>query len=166
MPKADIRRLFDHLVSTGKERWLHDNAQCFRSLEVDHKFKLGRLKYWQIGWSVPPKNSAGVKTHLAVRFSGARSVADEAANRGEFPPNIHRGHRMMSGEANELRCSRQKKRSGSHKKSAGVLANERRKSGIDFVFAARVKNYELLSNFAGCCLGIGDLGCGSRFLGR
>jgi hypothetical protein len=64
-----LARSTDHLVSTGKE--LHDDAQCFRSLEVDHKFKLGRLKYWQIGWSITLKNSAGVKTHLAVCFSGA-----------------------------------------------------------------------------------------------
>ena len=44
----------------------------FRSLEIDHKFKFGRLKYRQISRSLALENSAGIDAHLPVQLRRIR----------------------------------------------------------------------------------------------
>src|SRR6476659_5384894 len=40
------RSLFDHLVGAREQRRWHGEAEGFRSLEVDHHLRLGRLLHW------------------------------------------------------------------------------------------------------------------------
>ena len=47
IPKADIARLFDHLVGTREQRGRNREAERLGGLKVDHEFKSGWLFYWE-----------------------------------------------------------------------------------------------------------------------
>ena len=47
-PKADIARIFDHLVGDLLEMHWHVEAQRLGGLDVDNKLKLRRHLHWQI----------------------------------------------------------------------------------------------------------------------
>jgi hypothetical protein len=42
----DIRYLFDHFISAGKQGSWHCDAQRFGGLHINHGLELGRCLYW------------------------------------------------------------------------------------------------------------------------
>src|SRR5580698_3427406 len=55
-PEADIRPLFDHLVSNGKHTGRNGQAKRLRGLDVYNQFELSRLLNWQVRWLRPVEN--------------------------------------------------------------------------------------------------------------
>ena len=49
VPKADIRKSLDDLVSSQEERLRDSETESFGSLEVDDELKLGRVLHRQVG---------------------------------------------------------------------------------------------------------------------
>jgi hypothetical protein len=49
---ADIARLFDHFVGTGKERWWNLKPERFRAPEIDDQFRLRYVLDRQVGWLI------------------------------------------------------------------------------------------------------------------
>ena len=46
LARSRLRQLFNNLISAGKERRRHSEAECFRRLEVDHQLEFGRALHW------------------------------------------------------------------------------------------------------------------------
>ncbi len=81
---------FDDLVGAGEDRRRDRQAERRGSLEIDDQLEGGRLLDWQISGLGALENPAGVDASLA-RISGeARSIADQAAGRGELAPPVDR----------------------------------------------------------------------------
>src|SRR5215472_16416315 len=77
------KRLFDHLVGTGEDRWRDDQAECLRGLEIDDELKGCRLLDRQIGRFGALQNSCSVNAGLARDSCVVDSIADQATDRGE-----------------------------------------------------------------------------------
>src|SRR6266436_10168371 len=77
---------FDDLIGAGEDRWRDGQAESLGGVEIDDQLEGRRLLDWQIGGLGALENPAGVDASLA-RISGeARSIADQAAGRGELAP--------------------------------------------------------------------------------
>ena len=65
---SNVLRLLDHLVGDGEHPGREGETEHLRSLEIDHKLKLGRLHYRQVSGFGAPKDFSGVYAHLAIRL--------------------------------------------------------------------------------------------------
>src|SRR3974377_189066 len=73
-----LRQLFNNLVSAGKERRRHNEADCLSRLEVDHQLEFGRALHWKVGGLFALKDAIDVASSLPVLISRVTSVRDEA----------------------------------------------------------------------------------------
>ena len=83
----------DHLIGARKERLRHRKPERLGGLEIDHQLECGRPLDRQIGGLGPLKDPSGIDAGLAVCAGEARTIADEAARRGEFTCIIDRAER-------------------------------------------------------------------------
>src|SRR5271156_5273267 len=64
LPTTDVsgrsKKLFDHVVSSGEQRWRHRNAERLRGLEIDGEIELGRLHHWQVSRFLTFENAADI----------------------------------------------------------------------------------------------------------
>ena len=79
MPKADIDRLFDHLVGAREQRGRDLQAERLCGLEVDHKFILGRCLNRQIRGFLALKDAIDVACRASESVDRIRSVGHQAA---------------------------------------------------------------------------------------
>src|SRR6516164_6624645 len=77
VPKADIRRLFDHLVGEQQYRGWHFEAKLLRDLEIDGQQELGWAQDREVFGFGAREYIPGVDTHLTIGFCKPRPVRDE-----------------------------------------------------------------------------------------
>src|SRR6185369_13151596 len=87
--------LLDHLVGEREQPVRHLEAERLGSLEVEHELELGGLHNRQVGGLLALENPRGIDAGLAVGIADARSVADQPADRDEFPQRIDRRKSAM-----------------------------------------------------------------------
>jgi hypothetical protein len=118
-------RLLDNLVGAGEQRRRHLEAKRPCGLEVDHELELGRLHDRQVGGLGAVENAADVNTHLAVGIGELRSVAHQAAGRGELPPLVDRGNCVSRCQRDELLTVSGEQDIGANDQRFDPLLNER-----------------------------------------
>src|SRR5206468_3316862 len=133
-PKWPFAALLDHLIGAGEDRGRHGEAERLRGLEVDDQLECGRLLDRQIGRLGALEDLSGINAGLAIGSCEARSVADQAAGRGEFARLINRRKGMACCQRNELVASTEEERIGANNKRAGLQLDECCESGIDLTF--------------------------------
>src|SRR5262249_58344658 len=69
----------DHLVGEREQLVGILQSECFGSLEVDHKLKLGRLYDRQVGRLLALENAAGVDARLTKNVVNVGCVAHQSA---------------------------------------------------------------------------------------
>ncbi len=69
-------------------------AERLGGLEIDDQLECRRLLDRQIGGLGALEDPSGVNADLAIDAGEARSIADQAAGRGEFAPLIDRRNGM------------------------------------------------------------------------
>ena len=82
---------FDHVISAGKKRRRHREADCLGGLEVDHQLEFRRALYWKVGGLFALKDSIDVASSLPAWINRIRSVRDEATASDEETERIDRG---------------------------------------------------------------------------
>src|SRR6516165_999687 len=81
-------KLFNNLISAGKERRRHSEAKCLGRLEVDHQLVFGRALHWKVGGFFALKDSIDVASSLPEWIDRGRFVSDEATNGDEETERI------------------------------------------------------------------------------
>ena len=71
-------QLFNNLISAGKQRRRHSEAECLSRLEVDHQLVFGRVLHWKVGRLFAPKDAIHVASSLPAWIDRVRSVRNEA----------------------------------------------------------------------------------------
>src|SRR5262245_19206924 len=85
---------FDHLVGTGEQcRWYFD-PECFRRLEVDNKFVLGRPLHRHVGGLLASEDAIDVTRRSPVVVQQVGSKREQAAVHGEEARGIDGGQSM------------------------------------------------------------------------
>ena len=79
-PKADIRRLFDHLIGTGDQCRRNSEAESCRCLETDDKFDLRRLLDRQVCGLCSLQDFIHVARCATVLAGKIGAIAHESAN--------------------------------------------------------------------------------------
>src|SRR6516162_8288833 len=72
------RQLFKNLISAGKERRRHSEAECLSRLEVDHQLVFGRALHRKVGGLFAIEDAIHVGSSLPAWIDRVRSVRDEA----------------------------------------------------------------------------------------
>ena len=73
-----LRQLFNDLISAGKERRRHSEAECLSGLEVDHQLEFGRALHWKVSGLFALKDAIDVASGLPALIERVRSVGDQA----------------------------------------------------------------------------------------
>ena len=118
-------------------------AERLGGLEVDDQLELGRLLDRQIGRLGALEDLSGVNADLAIGSREARSIADQAAGRGEFAPLIDRRNGMACRQRHELLAPAVEERIGADDERAGMQLDEGREGGVDLAFGAGLQDMEL-----------------------
>src|SRR4051812_17172730 len=71
---ATSRRLFDHLVGAGEQRWWHFEAECLRGLQIDNELKLRWLQNGQGTGLFPMQHPPGIDADLPISINKACSI--------------------------------------------------------------------------------------------
>ena len=85
---------FDDLVDAGEDRGRHGQAERLGRLKVDDQLEGRRLLDRQIGRLGALEDLSGVNAELAIYTGEAGSIADQAADSGEFTKVIDRRNGM------------------------------------------------------------------------
>src|SRR5262252_5455165 len=93
-PKADITRLFDHLVGAREQSRGDNKPECVGRLQVDDELELGRQYDRKVGGLFSFENAASVNANQAKQICHARSVAHQAASLGKLSIAMNRGQRV------------------------------------------------------------------------
>src|SRR5262245_65271825 len=96
------RRSFHHSVGAGDERRRNYEAERLRGPEVDDQFESGWLQHWQIGRARLLEHERGIRALLAIHIGKVRSIAHQAARRGEIAPFVECRDAIARGERNDL----------------------------------------------------------------
>jgi hypothetical protein len=94
--------LFDHLVSSGKQRRRHCEAEHFGGSEIDDQIELGRLKHWQRVRLRASQNLAGLGASLSISVGDTGSVAHQTTNIDVLTLRIDRGKSVTRRKRHEL----------------------------------------------------------------
>src|SRR5438309_8920358 len=94
--------LVDNVVGAGEDRWRDRQPQRLGGLEIDDQLEPSQLLDWQIGRLGAVEDLSGVNAQLARVISAARSIAYQAAGRGEIAPNIDRRNSVARRHCHEL----------------------------------------------------------------
>src|SRR5262249_23930491 len=92
----------DDLVGAREDRWRHGKAELSRGLEIDDQLECRRLLDRQIGRLGALEDLSDINADLEIDSHVARSIADQAAGRGEFAPIIDRRNGMTRCQRHEL----------------------------------------------------------------
>ena len=66
----------------------HGETERPGGLEIDHQLEFGRLLHRQVGGLGRLEDLSDVNANLAISSGQARSIADQATDRGELAPLI------------------------------------------------------------------------------
>src|SRR5581483_1451142 len=83
--------LFDHLVSTGKQRWRHRQPQFLRGLQIDDEFISGWRLHWQVSRLFTPEDAIDVTRRRARQADQVRAIGNQAATGDEVTKWVDRG---------------------------------------------------------------------------
>jgi hypothetical protein len=108
----------------------------------DDQLEPGWLLDRQIGRLGAFENLPDVNADLAIVSQEARSIADQAADRGELAPFIDRRNGMACRQHHELVAPAEEERFGGDDERAGMQLNERREGGVDLAFGAGLQDTE------------------------
>ena len=124
------------LVGTSEDRRRDAETERVCRLQVYDQLENRWLLHRQISRLLASEDPPDVNTHLAPRAGKARSVADQAAGRGELTILIDRRDDMACRQRHELLAATVEKWVGSDNERAGVEFDERGESGVDLAFGA------------------------------
>src|SRR5262245_32566365 len=125
-----IARLFDHLVSAGKQRRRNGDAEQLRRLNIDNQLELSRLHDRKVRGLGALENPTGIDAELAMHVGNAGAVAHQPAGLDHFTRRIARGQHMACGKRGQLnapavkeavRADKQRVRSPTHKDCQGRI---------------------------------------------
>src|SRR5712691_6209441 len=136
--RASRAASFDHRVGTHQQGRRHFQAEGLGGLEVDHQFELRRQNDWQVGRLGTLKNPPGIETGLAIVFTHAAAVADQAAGFNELARIMHRGYCLTRGERHNLIAPVAEERIVDDEQRANSALDEARESRVDVVCSAGV----------------------------
>ena len=94
--------LLDDLVGLSQELWWDVETQHPGGLEVDDQLEGGRLLHRHVRRIGTLEDLSGGNAHQAKGSREARSLAEEAAGRGELAPRIDRRNGMARGQRHDL----------------------------------------------------------------
>src|SRR5262245_51872361 len=75
--------LFDHLVGALLKRCRHVEAECFRSLKIDHQLELDRSLDWKFARLHALEDAIGIDRRAPNIINLVTSVGQQAANFSE-----------------------------------------------------------------------------------
>src|SRR5262245_66420228 len=118
-------------------------TECIGGLEINDQLNLHRLLNRQVGGFLTLENAAGVDADLTVRVRKAVSIADQAACYGVLAKWVHRGHRVMRGQCDELLVPAVEAWMTADYECAGSQSGQRCEDHIEVVLGARMQDKEL-----------------------
>src|SRR5262245_45529605 len=139
-PKADIVRLFDHLVGARLHRRRHVNAECLGRREVEDQLKLGRLYNWQFRGVFTLKNPASINAGQTVTIQNVRSVAHQTASRRKISKLVNRRHGMANSQGSQLFDAANEHRAGTDHEPAHPQTFYVCEHRIKVTFAPNIEN--------------------------
>src|SRR3569833_1563924 len=92
----------DHLVGLSEHCWPNNEAQCVRSLEIQHELELGRLLDGEVGWLRTPQNLIHVDGSAAKPVDAARRIRQESPSLDILPVGVHRWQPSVCREGGDL----------------------------------------------------------------
>src|SRR5690242_3958034 len=123
---AQGSRSFNDLVGAGENRLRYCQSERLGGFQVDDQLEFRRLLEWQVSWLGALEDLSGINAALAIDSREARSIADQAACRGELAPLIDRRNGMAYRQRHDLVAPAVEKCTGADDQRAGT----RRQSSI------------------------------------
>src|SRR6516225_7586895 len=96
VPKADISRSLDQLVSSGEQRRRHGKVKRLCGLEVDDELILRWRLHRHVGWLLTFQDAVDVAGRLAEQVDKIRTVGDQATGRDHCMIEVDRGQSVPS----------------------------------------------------------------------
>jgi hypothetical protein len=147
LPPAGSRQLclahsFDHLVGAGEQRRRHGQTEHPRGLEIDHQLEFGRLDDRQVSWLGTLDYLPSINASLANSSCETRSIADQAAGRGELAKLISCRNKVACCQCHQLILPSHEKRIIAYHQGIRVQVRERSERSIDLAFATGPQDIE------------------------
>src|SRR5262249_6141152 len=153
-PKADsctaANSLFDQFVRSPDERVGDVDAERLCGLEVYDQFDFGRLLDRQVGGLFALENAAGVDAGYAVCVCGVRSIAKQAAGRGELAILKYCGHGVADGQCGKLFGMAGEKWATADYERVCPQLNQLCKDTTEIIFTAGIDDMKFQPKIAGC----------------
>src|SRR5262245_44237162 len=138
-PEADMLPiLLDNLISALLERYRDIEAECLRSLEVDHQLVFRRHLHRHIVGFLPFEDAIHVTSGEAVLVTPIRSVSDQAASGREVALGVYRWQLVPRCEGNDKIAIVPSGRAPRHDQTAIRRSREGRYSAFDLTSLAQV----------------------------
>src|SRR6516162_1592576 len=134
----------DHLVGTGEQRRRDFETKGPGRLQINDKFKLGRLHYGQIDGLGAFEDAARICTDLAMYVPEVGSVTHQAADFSKLARGVDGRNSMARRQGDQLDAPAREQRIGDDQKRGCPLLYHRCKRCVDLAAVARVKHCDLL----------------------
>src|SRR5437870_9347302 len=123
--------LLDNLIRPS-EHWRRDlQTELLRRLEVDHQFELAWLLDGKVRGLGAFEDLVHIDGGTPIQIGKARSIRHETPHFHELPPSVHRRNAQLRRQFNDSLPPAREYSVATHEQSAGVLALDRSKYGVD-----------------------------------
>ena len=99
--RSRLRQLFNNLISAGKERRRHCEAERLGRLEVDHQLEFGRALHRKIGGLLALKDTIDVASRAPVLVGIVDPLTNQTAPGDEDAFEVDRGQLVPDGKRDD-----------------------------------------------------------------